>query len=156
MCKSTQRTILPERASKDNTNNLSSYYANGNFGGGIFALPIDRNSGITLAGGFSPLTSYEFEVNSSIPSAVYGTDTIPSAVYISTGSGGLVNGFVGMSLSPFHGVNIGGMFNYAFGRLEIIRNVNFNNSNYTNSYSDNSTYMEGASGSFGIVLDSTG
>ncbi|MFZ1080534.1 MAG: hypothetical protein WAO19_01255 [Candidatus Kryptoniota bacterium] len=143
-------------SSQDNTNGLSSYYANGNFGGGIFALPIDRNLGITLAGGFTPLTSYEFEISSQIdytepPNSL---PIVPPATYESTGSGGLGEGFVGFSISPISGVNLGGMFNYAFGRMEITRTVNFGNSDTVNSYSDNSTYMSGSSGTFGIVIDS--
>lgn len=143
-------------SSQDNTNGLSSYYANGNFGGGIFALPIDKNLGIALAGGFTPLTSYEFKISSQIDSTAppNSIPIIPPATYESTGSGGLGQGFVGMSISPVKGVHIGGMFNYAFGRMEITRTVNFNNSDTASSYSDNSTYMRGSSGTFGIVLDS--
>jgi len=135
--------------SQDNTNGLSSYYANGNFGGGIFAFPIDRSAGITLAGGFSPLTSYNFSTRADT--------TLPNIspfTYESSGSGGLGEGFVGFSVSPFEGVNLGGMFNYAFGRMEITRTVSFDSTSYTGSYSDNSMYMSGASGTFGVVLDS--
>ncbi len=143
-------------SSQDNTNGLSSYYADGNFGGGIFALPIDRNLGISLAGGFSPLTSYQFEVSSQIYSTYppNSVPIIPPADYQSAGSGGLGDGFVGVSISPVTGVNIGGMFNYAFGRMEITRTVNFNDADTTNSYSDYSVYLSGSSGTFGIVLDS--
>ncbi len=138
--------------SKDNTSNLTSYYANGNFGGGIFALPIDRDLGITLAGGFAPLTSYNFTISSPVDSN--STSDVPSYTYKSSGSGGLGEGFVGMSISPFPHVNLGGMFEYAFGRIENTSTIDFANSSYTNSYSDYSSYMRGASGTFGIILDS--
>lgn len=129
---------------------MSSYYSNGDFGGGIFALPMDRDLGLTLAGGFTPLTSYNFTISSPWDS----TPDIPSYTYKSVGSGGLGEGFVGMSLSPFNGLSIGGMFQYAFGRIENVRNINFNNSSYTNTYSDFSSYLRGPGGTVGIVLDS--
>ncbi|HUI31750.1 MAG TPA: hypothetical protein VLX91_16195 [Candidatus Acidoferrales bacterium] len=138
--------------SRDDSTSLSSYYANGNFGGGIFALPIDANLGMTVAAGFTPLTSYNFSINSSFDSNY--VPTVPSYAYKSSGSGGLGEGFVGMSFSPFHDVNLGGMFQYAFGRIENTTTVDFNNSSYTNTYSDYSSYMQGSSGTIGIVLDS--
>jgi hypothetical protein len=142
--------------SQDNSTNLSSYFANGNFGGGIFALPIDRNLGITLAGGFTPLTSYEFKISSEIDSTFppHPVPVVPPATYFSTGSGGLGDGFVGVSIMPIRGVSLGGIFNYAFGRTEITRTVNFHSPDTINSYSDVSTYMGGYSGTFGVLLDS--
>jgi len=137
-------------SSKDNTIGQSSYYVNGNFGGGIFALPIDKNLGFTLAGGFTPLTSYNFTITSPFDS----TSDIPSYVYKSSGTGGLGEGFVGASFSPFHFISLGGMFQYAFGRIENIRTISFNSSSYTNTYSDYSAYLQAAGGTFGIVLDS--
>lgn len=137
--------------SKDNSINTSSYYSSGEFGGGIFAMPMDRDLGLTMAGGFTPLTSYNFTI--AYP-PVDSTLGIPSYTYKSSGSGGLGEGFVGMSLSPLNGLNIGGMFQYAFGRIENLRNVDFNNSSYTNTYSDYSSYLRGPGGTVGIVLDS--
>jgi len=136
--------------SRDNTNGLTSYYANGNFGGGIFALPIGRSLGISLAAGFTPYTSYEFKINTPYDS----TPGIPAYNYGSTGSGGLGEGFVGFSLSPAPGVNLGGIFQFAFGRTETESTIDFTGSGYTNSYSNNSTYMNGTSGTIGILLDS--
>lgn len=136
--------------SKDNTIDQSSYYANGNFGGGIFALPIDKNLGFTIAMGFTPLTSYNFTISSSVDS----TSTVPSYFYKSSGSGGLGEGFVGMSLSPLYFMRLGGMFQYAFGRVEDVRTVTFSNSSYTNTYSDYSAYLQAPGGTLGIILDS--
>jgi len=128
----------------------SSYYANGTFGGAIFALPIERTLGLTIAGGFNPLTSYNFAINSMVDS----TSDIPSYAYKTEGSGGLGEGFVGMSFAPLYFVSLGGMFQYAFGRIENTRTVTFNNSSYTGTYSDYSAYLQGSSGTFGIALDS--
>jgi hypothetical protein len=136
--------------SKDNTIGQSSYYANGDFGGGIFALPIDKSLGISLAAGFSPLTSYNFTTMSSVDS----TSNISSYVYKASGSGGLGEGFVGMSISPSYFMRLGGMFQYAFGRIENTRTVTFSNSSYTTTYSDYSAYMHSPGGTFGVVLDS--
>jgi len=137
-------------SSKDNTTSQSSYYANGNFGGGIFGLPIDRGLGFSVAAGFTPLTSYNFSISSPVDSTL----SVPSYVYKSSGSGGIGEGFVGMSLSPLRFTRLGGMFQYAFGRIENTRTVTFNNSSYTNMYSDYSAYLQAPGGTFGIVLDS--
>ncbi len=71
--------------SKDNGIGQSYYSANGNFGGGIFGLSLDWDLGFTVAAGFTPLTSYNFTINSSADS----TAELPSYVYNSSGSGGL-------------------------------------------------------------------
>ncbi|MCL5268839.1 MAG: hypothetical protein M1469_12185 [Bacteroidetes bacterium] len=52
--------------SHDNLSNESSYLVNGNFGGGIFAVPIDRDLGISLALGFTPLTSYQYAIKTKL------------------------------------------------------------------------------------------
>ncbi len=137
-------------SSTDYTLGQSSYNANGDFGGGIFALPIDKNLGFTIAMGFTPLSSYNFTITSSIDS----TQIVPSYVYKSSGAGGLGEGFVGMSLSPFRFLRLGGMFQYAFGRIENIRTLTFSNSSYTDTYSDYSAYLHAPGGTVGIVLDS--
>ncbi len=134
--------------SRDNRINESSYIANGNFGGGIFAFPVDRSLGISAAAGFTPLTSYEYKINS----AINATSTTPSASYLNTGSGGLGEGFVGASFSPSKELAVGATFNYAFGRTETIGQVTFSSTSYQNTYSDNSVYLRGSSGTFGLVL----
>ncbi len=138
-------------SSEDNATNSSSYSANGNFGGGIFALPVDRALGISIAGGFTPISSYKYQINS--------TDTVPSLSNSSyqfdrTGSGGLGEGFVGASVSPVTGIGIGAMFQYAFGRTKSISSVAFDSAGYQSSYTDNSMYLRGPSGTLGIVLGS--
>ncbi len=134
--------------SHDTRSGESSYLANGNFGGGIFAIPIDRGLGISLALGFTPLTSYDYKINSVIDS----TSTTPAATYLNSGAGGLGEGFVGMSLSPVKEISLGGMFNYAFGRAERTGQVDFSSTSYTNTFSDNSLYLHGAGATFGIIL----
>lgn len=135
--------------SEDNTKNTSSYTANGNFGGGIFALPIDRSLGISIAGGFTPFTSYNYQTNSagsvpSLPNSAYAFDR--------KGSGGLGEAFFGASFSPFAGLGIGASFQYAFGRTESISSVTFDSSGYQNAYTDNSMFLRGPGGTIGIVL----
>ncbi len=136
-------------SSEDKLLNSTSYNANGDFGGGIFAVPIDRNLGISIAGGFNPISSYNYRINSS--------DSVPNVgssnyAFDRTGSGGLGEGFVGVSLSPVAGIGLGGMFQYAFGRTESVSSVTFNNSSFQNAYTDNSMYLRGPSGTLGIVL----
>ena len=135
-------------SSQDNLSNESSYLVNGNFGGGIFGIPIDRDLGISLAMGFTPLTSFQYQFNS----AIAATAETPSATYVNTGSGGLGEGFLGTSLSPFKELALGGMFTYAFGRTERTGQVTFSNTSYTNTFSDNSLYLHGSSGTLGLTL----
>jgi len=137
-------------ASEDNSIGQSSYYANGNFEGGIFALPISHPLGISLAGGFTPLTSYQYQINAAPDS----TSLIAPYTYQRTGSGGLGEGFVGLSLSPFKWISLGGMFQYAFGRVQSTGTITFSSSAYQNTYLDNSMYLRGPAGTFGIVIDS--
>ncbi len=136
-------------SSTDNSLNTSSYNANGNFGGGIFALPVDRDLGISIAGGFTPFSSYGYKLASSdsvtnISGSGYGVDR--------TGSGGLGEAFFGGSVSPFPELSIGLMFQYAFGRTEAVTSMNFQNSAYQGSYIDNSMYLRGSGETVGITL----
>jgi hypothetical protein len=138
-------------SSIDNEINSSSYSANGNFGGGIFALPVDRSLGISLAGGFTPISSYKYQINAA--------DSVPGLggsayAFDRTGSGGLGEGFVGASVSPIDGIGLGGMFQYAFGRTESVSSTTFDSTGFDNSYTDNSLYLHGPSGTLGIVLGS--
>ncbi len=138
-------------SSEDNASNSSSYSANGNFGGGIFALPVDRSLGISLAGGFTPISSYKYQINS--------TDTVTGLsgsnfALDRTGSGGLGEAFFGASVSPITGIGIGATFQYAFGRTESVSSITFDNSGYQTAYTDNSMYLRGSSGTLGIVLGS--
>ncbi len=133
-------------SSQDKESSLSSYAANGSFGGGIFAMPLDRNSGLTIAGGFEPLSSYAFTISAPLDSS------FSSATYKSTGAGGLGEGFVGMSLAPLSWISLGGAFQYAFGRIENVTTVDFSNSSYTSTYSDYSSYLRAPSGTIGALL----
>ncbi len=126
----------------------SSYYANGTFGGGMFAVPIVRSLGISMALGFTPMTSYQYKTNATIDSTI----NIPEASYEKIGDGGLGQGFAGLSFSPVSGISVGGMFTYAFGRMQSVGEVKFTNTSYQSSYSDNSVYLRAPGGSFGIVL----
>lgn len=137
--------------SEDNSLNTSSYTANGNFGGGIFAIPIDPRLGISIAGGFTPLTSYSYQINSSDSVAGVGGS---SYAFDRKGSGGLGEAFFGGSVSPVEGIGIGAEFQYAFGRTESISSVTFDSSAFQNTFTDNSLYLRGGSGTLGLVLGS--
>lgn len=136
-------------ASEDNSLNTSSYASGGDFGGGIFALPIDRSLGISLAAGFTPLSSYKYNVNStsSVPQ-VQNSDYVLNR----NGSGGLGEAFCGASFSPIPGIGIGATFQYGFGRTESVSAVTFDSSGYQTSYSNNSMYLGGESGTVGLTL----
>ncbi len=134
--------------SQDNTTNLSSYYANGTFGGGLIAVPIARSLGISMAAGFAPMSSYQYKINATYDS----TANVPQYSYQKSGSGGLGEGLFGLSFSPINEISIGGMFRYAFGRMQSIGNVTFSNTAYQGSFSDNSVYLRGPAGSFGVII----
>lgn len=133
-------------SSQDNKMGQTSYYANGNFNGGTFALPIDRGLGISIAGGFAPLTSYQYQIVSTVPD----TSGIPTHTYLRTGAGGLGEGFFGGTVSPIKELNLGAMFQYAFGRTELTGQIIFDSSGYENSYLDNSMYLRGPAGTIGF------
>lgn len=135
--------------SQDNSVNSSSYASGGDFGGGIFAVPLDKSLGLSIAAGFTPISSYKYNVNStaSVP------NVLNSAYVLNrNGSGGLGEAFCGASFSPVSGVGIGATFQYGFGRTESVSAVTFDSSGYQNSYSDNSMYLGGSSGTVGLVL----
>lgn len=135
--------------SEDNSVNSSSYASSGDFGGGIFALPIDKSLGISIAAGFTPLSSYKYNVNTSA-----SVPQDPNSAYIlnRNGSGGLGEAFCGASFSPIAGVGVGATFQYGFGRTESVSSVTFDSAGYQGTYSDNSMYLHGSSGTIGLVL----
>lgn len=135
--------------SEDNSLNSSSYAANGNFGGGIFAIPLDNHLGLSIAGGFTPLSTYDYNIDSQDSVAgVQGS----RYNFSRKGSGGLGEGFFGASISPFAGLGIGASFQYGFGRTEAISSVTFDSTGFQNAYTDNSMYLRGPSGTIGIIL----
>ncbi len=135
--------------SVDKSLNSTSYGANGNFGGGIFAIPLDESLGLSVAGGFTPMTSYSYGINST--DSVAGVSG-SSYVFDRKGSGGLGEAFLGGSFSPITGIGIGASFQYAFGRMQSISNVTFDSTSFQSAYTDNSLYLRGASGTVGLVL----
>ncbi len=135
--------------SKDNSLNSSSYAFDGNFDGGIFAVPIDRSLGISMAGGFTPLSTYQYKISAagSVPGeqgSAYSIDR--------NGSGGLGEAFFGASISPVAGVAIGAQFQYAFGRTQSVNSVNFDSTSFHSSYTDNSMYLRGPGGTIGLIF----
>ncbi len=137
--------------SVDKSLNSTSYGANGNFGGGIFAIPLASSLGLSIAGGFTPMTSYSYGINS--------TDSVAGAsgssyAFDRKGAGGLGEAFLGGSFSPIQGIGIGAELQYAFGRTQSTSTVTFDSTNFQGVYTDNSLYLRGASGTIGLVLGS--
>lgn len=135
--------------SEDNSLNSSSYAFNGDFAGGIFAIPIDRRLGISMAGGFTPLSTYDYKINSigSVPELQGSSFSVNK-----NGSGGLGEAFFGASISPVAGVGIGASFQYAFGRTQSVNSINFDSTGFQSTYIDNSMYLRGSGGTVGIIL----
>lgn len=135
--------------SEDNSLSSSSYASNSDFAGGIFAIPIDKGLGISMAGGFTPLSTYKYKINSlsSVPELQGSYYSVNK-----NGSGGLGEAFFGASVSPVVGVGIGATFQYAFGRTETVTSVNFDSTGFNSSYTDHSMYLRGPGGTVGLVL----
>ncbi len=138
--------------SDDKSVGTSSYLTNGNFGGASLGLPIQKDIGLVVAGGFDPFTSYNYQTRGSVPA----TTEIPVWTLHNTGSGGLGEGFLGVSLKPFKWLSVGSAFRYVFGRVQTTRQITFDNSSYYSTYSDRSTYLRGPSATFGAIVENAG
>lgn len=106
-------------------NNGSDRQTNFNFSGFTLALPIERDLGIALSFGLTPVTNIEYNLSS--PIANPDTSFINSSLNtILSGKGGLSKFFVGISYS-YSGFNLGVSFEYLTGKNEYISTLDFKN-----------------------------
>lgn len=102
--------------SSDGTRSL--YRANGDFNGGLLALPISPDNGITFVGGFMPYSNVTYSMFTG------GSQQAIDYTVNHTGRGGLGNGIIGLSYAPSPGLSFGASMRYLFGTIEHSRLLN--------------------------------
>ncbi len=119
----------------------------GNATGFNLGVPIDRDLGWSLALGFNPLYQVDYKVMQDI--SVGG---IPAtATYAGNGGITKING--GMSFAGIKPLSIGVEYNFAFGNLKKLSQLDFKDENVINSYRRTEDDLKGSFLKAGMVLD---
>jgi len=120
-------------------------YARGEFQGIAFAFPLSKDDGASLLFEFSPYSSVH-----------YSTERVDTQVGATSnqklyGSGGLTNYGVGGSYSPWQGMIFGFKFNYLFGGIHQLNNIDFTDPTFTDSELRRFSYHSGVNFTFGGI-----
>lgn len=89
----------------------SLYRANGDFAGGVLAIPISTVEGIVFVGGFTPYSNVDYSTFTR------GTQLGVDYSINHVGSGGVSRGFAGFSYAPALDFSIGASLDYLFGTI---------------------------------------
>ncbi len=126
----------------------SNRYTSGTFENLLFAIPIQRDFGIVVAGGILPFTRLNYKVLS--PENTF--DSIPYQIKYE-GLGGLTNYFVGIS---YHYKRIGSFgisSNFLIGTINKKLSTEFKNQNYVNPEFTSQYKFRGAAFRFGFISE---
>ncbi len=123
----------------------SGYFASVQFGGGMIAIPIIAQRGITFSAGAVPYTRINYDI--LLPGSQNGYDF--NVHYI--GSGGLSQAYLGLSWSPWTDLDVGIKLDYYFGTLSHIIRQEFPGSGLTTAEVEHFTRMNGVGFSFGAI-----
>jgi len=134
-------------SSKDESG--SSSYSTGGFQGLAFAIPISYENGIVMLLDATPYSKVSYAINSS------GFDPLTGSVQNQTfyGSGGLSYLGLGLSVSPFNTLHLGGRVNYMYGHTRQYQTSSFENSVYNNTIFDRNIYYSGFSFTLGAIYE---
>lgn len=121
--------------------------SDGNVLGLNIGIPFDQVRGWSLSLGFNPYSLVNYKIN--IPGNVGGQ----SYSQTFSGNGGLSRLNVGMSYNIIQKISIGVEYDYAFGNIERLNYINFNNAAYTNTLIRNETALENSLLKAGIIFE---
>ncbi|MDQ7816966.1 MAG: hypothetical protein RDU14_08055 [Melioribacteraceae bacterium] len=102
------------------SNSASVFHAQTIFSGMMFGFPVERNLGISFAGGIVPYSNVNYDVVVNDEDAVAGTYKTQYK-----GEGGLSKAFVGFSIKLPLDIAVGASFDYFTGRVEHLSVVEF-------------------------------
>ncbi|MGC8897475.1 MAG: hypothetical protein ACP5ON_04440 [Bacteroidota bacterium] len=130
---------------------VSVFQSSGNFSGLLFAIPVAPSQGLTVAGGFLPYSTMNYNIETSV--SLFSTPAI-SHYY---GDGGISMATIGFSYDLMSDFHIGSRFNYVFGTLGFNTSLSFPQANELfggTARKELSTY--GVNFTLGAVVDSLG
>jgi hypothetical protein len=125
-------------------NRSSGKLARGDFQGLAFAIPIERDYGITLLLESTPYSTVHYAVDRTDH---LGETTIRQRLY---GSGGLTSLGVGGSFALSRHAFAGAKFNYLFGGIRQLNRIDFDDPTYTNSELQHQRYHSGYNVTLGV------
>ena len=128
--------------------NSSNKYTSGSFENLLVAIPIQRDFGITLAGGILPFTRINYKVLS--PTNYF--DSIPYQVKYE-GLGGLTNYFIGFSYYHKDIGSFGLSSNFLIGTINRRLSTEFSNQNYVNPEFSSQHKYSGVGFRFGYISE---
>ena len=110
-----------------------------------FALPFDKDLGLTFVTGFLPLSRSEFKVETRDAEAgeAYRLD------YESQGGTSVFR--IGFSYRPISSIHLGAAYNYNFGTLSQVWDITFDNGTYYGTKQSRAASHNGSTFSFGAI-----
>ncbi|MBN1396878.1 MAG: hypothetical protein JXA06_02495 [Bacteroidetes bacterium] len=134
-------------SSKDESG--SSSYSFGGFQGIAFAIPISPENGVAISLDATPYSKVSYSINSS------NLDPLSGSFQHQTfyGSGGLSCLGLGISVSPFSTLHVGGRAGYIYGRIRQYQISTFDSSGYLKTEFDRSIYHSGFAFNFGAIYE---
>jgi len=129
----------------------SVFQSSGNFSGLLFAIPVAPSQGLTVAGGFLPYSTTNYNIETAV--SLFSTPAV-SHYY---GDGGTSIATIGFSYDLTSDFHIGSRFNYIFGTLGFNTSLSFPQTDEFfggTARKEISTY--GVNFTFGAVVDSLG
>ncbi len=133
-------------ANKLKDESSKSVYNDFNFNGFSIILPLQRDYGITLAGGMMPVTNVQYNITTNVTEG----DENYNLTY--KGSGGLSKLFLGLSYRHATDISFGASFEFYTGKNEYTSGIYFQNSsqNYNSEYVTTCNF-KGIGWNFGII-----
>lgn len=128
------------------TDGINSTFLSGMiFNGFMFAIPVDNEKGITIAGGFTPLSRINYNIVSPVSLGQY------EYTLRYRGDGGLSQAHLGISANPHQNIHIGTKILYYLGRVQHNVEQKFASSQYTTSEVSRTTQLRGVGFTFGTI-----
>jgi hypothetical protein len=119
--------------------------ATGSINGATLALPVMPSRGITIAFGFGPMTRIGYNVES-------GEELDTGAQTINyNGSGGITNGYAGLSYRPHDHISIGAMALYRIGVLRYNWSSEYTATGFASGSTERVVDVEGIAGHLGLL-----
>ncbi len=127
--------------------NKNSTISNADVSGFNIGIPIDKDLGWALNLGFNQMN----QINYKIVYNTYSYGLPVKATY--AGNGGLTRINFGMCFAGLKNVSAGIEYNYSFGNIKKLAFLDFNNSQYTNSYRRTENNISGSFLKFGLAFN---
>lgn len=110
-----------------------------------FALPFDKELGLTVVTGFLPLSRSEFKVETR------GVEAGEAYRLDYESQGGISVFRLGFSYRPISSIHFGAVYNFNFGTLSQVSNITFDNGTYYGTNQSRSSSHNGSTFGFGAI-----